>query len=260
MSFQRSLLFRAVVLSFFVLLIIIIRNDIYRLQSSNSPLTTYTRFSDSPSRELSEFSYSRGRGNESNYDSREDQVAYKNMMRERYRMREECKRQSGNASRSYSMPYRITEEDVDMELSKKQLNKLINSFGPLIVEYDMYITFYHYHCYLQHNYRKLLIKLEKLAEKLGKRHYIPSEDLNELCMKCKKTIGKKMLNLNYYSYKYFFDFARDSPVEDTERFKIFLEDFVDVWKRKTQKIYKSLKQELTKDIKKYKRRSLLKWW
>ncbi|VUZ95217.1 Plasmodium exported protein (PHIST), unknown function [Plasmodium vivax] len=254
MSFQRSRLFRAVVSSLFVLLIVTILNDTYRLNSSTSPWMTYTRFYDSRSRQLSEYSHSRSHKKNKGYYRQEDQAAYEYMMREENRKIEERKRKSGDASRAYSMPYRISEEDVARELSKKELTKLINSFGETINEKDMYTTFYHYHTYLQRRYSKMIIKLQKLCHKLASKRYIPDEDLNQYWMECKKGVSRHLFTLNYYSYKHFFEFAKDAPVEDMARFKTFLADYVRMWKQKIRENNKKWTQVLTKNIKKYKKR------
>ncbi|CAA9987728.1 Plasmodium exported protein, unknown function [Plasmodium knowlesi strain H] len=254
MSFQKSHFFRDVVLSPFILLIFIIMNEIYGLKSSNSPSTTYTQFYNSPSRQLSEYLRRLYRVHMGNYYSNEEEYEYEQMMRKENLLNEAYRRKCGDASRSYSMPYRIDEEDVSRELSKKELRKLINSFGPKISERDMYITFYYYHSYLQHRYSLMLLKLERKIYKLGAKRKIPDEDLNMAWLVCKRRLSRLLFSLNYFSYKQFYEFAMDSPFEDTSRFKKFLASYVKRWKKQKRSSKKILSTELIKKIKQYKRR------
>ncbi|KJP85997.1 hypothetical protein AK88_04328 [Plasmodium fragile] len=261
MNFQRSRLYRDVVLSLFVLLFVIILSDIYILKSSTSPWRTYTRFHDSRSRQLSIFPYDLDRIGDQKFKTREEKEAYEYLLNmvETKMLNDEKKRRSRDVSRAYSMPYRFDEEDVDRKLSKKELKRLMRSFGPLISEHDMYTTFYYYHDYLQRRFAQMLVKLEKLTYELGSKRTIPDEDLNVLWLDCKRKLSRFLWVLNHQALKIFFEFARDAPFEDTARFKKFMSNFVNKWKKHTREKSKKWVGDMTKEIKKYKRRSLFQW-
>ncbi|ANQ07794.1 Uncharacterized protein PCOAH_00022610 [Plasmodium coatneyi] len=148
----------------------------------------------------------------------------------------------------------IEESEISNDLSKEEINKLIDSFGNILTQKQQYIIFHHYTKYLNKIYNKMVDKIWDVSERLAFKHQVPHEVKVKYWYQCEKELKNDLKEMNNFSYKNFYSFMKQKPSQPAIKFKLFLSLHHFTWNKEMKDNEQKRVHKLVQKMKNYKKK------
>ncbi|GAB66022.1 RAD protein [Plasmodium cynomolgi strain B] len=153
----------------------------------------------------------------------------------------------------FKMQFGIEDSDISQNLSKEEIDKLLDSYGPNLNPKQQYIVFHHYNKYLNKIYNEKVDKMWDLSEKLALKYQVPHEAKVKYWYQCESRLKHDLKSMNNYSYKNFYLYIQEQekPIQPAIKFKLFLSLHFFTWNKEMNENEQKRVEILTQKMQNY---------
>ncbi|CAA9987727.1 Plasmodium exported protein, unknown function [Plasmodium knowlesi strain H] len=148
----------------------------------------------------------------------------------------------------------IEEADISHDLSKEEIDKLIDSFGKNLSQKQQFIIFHHYTKYLNKIYNRMVEKIWDVSERLAFKYRVPHDVKVKYWYICENKLKNDLNEMNNFSYKNAYSYIQRNPNKPAIEFKLFLSLHHFTWNKEMKDNEQRRVQKLVRKMKNYKNR------
>ncbi|SBT57369.1 RAD protein (Pv-fam-e) [Plasmodium ovale wallikeri] len=135
---------------------------------------------------------------------------------------------------SNNLPFGCEESDLSKVLKKEEIDKLIESYGPVATEKELYIAFYYYNKHLNNVFNKMMKTLLERYETYALRCNVPHETRMKYLLACEDGLTNDLKIMNHYAFEYLATYLENEQEHRTIKFKLFLSLHNWTWNKEMQ--------------------------
>ncbi|CAI7719986.1 Plasmodium exported protein (PHIST), unknown function [Plasmodium vivax] len=154
--------------------------------------------------------------------------------------------------RKIKLQFGVKESDVSQDLSKAEIDKMLNSFGQILSQRQQYIIFHQHTKYLNKIYNEMTDKMWGLAEKMAFKYRVPHEAMVRYWYKCENGLKNDLNLMNNFAYKNFYSYIQKKPSQPAIKFKLFLSLHDFSWNKEMNENEQKWVQKLAQKMQNYK--------